>query len=108
MKKLMFISFLIIIAFLGCEEEQETWQVSLVNESDSVYANLEIGGMLLSADPGKIDSYIFDEDSYNWDLTMFYADSIVIESGSFVLDMNAACYIWRIGEDFGHDWIFGE
>lgn len=108
MKKLMFISFLIIVAFLGCEEEQETWQVSLVNESDSVYANLEIGGMLLSTDPGEIDACILDEDSYNWDLTMFYADSIVIESGSFVLDMNAACYIWQIGEDFRHDWLFGE
>lgn len=108
MKKLMFISFLIIVAFLGCEEEQETWQVSLVNESDSVTAALTIGGMLLSTEPGETDVCILEENSYNWELGMVYADSSVYENGSFVLDMNAACYIWQIGEDFGYDWIFGE
>ena len=108
MKKLMFISFLIIVAFLGCEQETESWQVTLVNESDSVNAVLEIGGMLLITDPGEIDSYIFEEDAYNWELNMYYAESTVTESGSFVLDMNAACYIWQVGEDFWYDWIFGE
>lgn len=105
MKKLMFISFLIIVAFLGCEEEQETWQVSLVNESDSVTAALTIGGMLLTADPGETDACILEENSYNWELSMVYADSSVYENGSFVLDKNAACYIYY---DFIYYWEFGE
>jgi len=105
MKKLLFISFLIIIAFLGCEEEPETWQVSLVNGSDSVTAALTIGGMLLGTEPGETDACILEENSYNWELVMVYADSSVYENGSFVLDKNATCYIYY---DFIYYWEFGE
>jgi len=109
MKKLLFGAFLIIIiAFIGCAEETETWMVSLVNGSDSVSAALTIGSMLFSTEPGEIDTCIFEEDSYNWELVMVHADSSVVENGSFVLDKNAACYIWQVDEDFGYDWIFGE